>query len=120
MALLAVRYLPARVALARWLRLNGWTIQEAVDLPDILIRLRRERFQAVFAEPADLPWSRLIPALKEARDSGAVVIGVGLRQRRSGMEPLRPLGEVPCLHFPFQDAELERVLGLLPQRQRMV
>lgn len=103
-ALLAVRYLPARVAISRALRFHGWEAVEAVDLPEILVRLRRRHFQAIFIEPAEHPRSALIPALLGARTAGAQVVGVGLRQRRAGMESLRPLGEIPHLLYPFQEA----------------
>ncbi len=109
-ALLAIRYLPARVAIGRVLRARGWTVAESVDFREIPLHLHRRRFTIVFAEvPHPAPLSSMT-ALREAAASGSALVGVGSRLRGGGADPLRALGEVPRLLYPFLENDLDKVL----------
>ncbi len=112
-AVVAVRYLPARVALTRVLRTQGWQITELADPGDLPGHLASSRATAVFAEPpdgADLSW---LEALRRAQSRGAHLFAVGSRLRGRAVDPLASLGEVPRLLYPYQEWEIERVLGAL-------
>lgn len=112
-AVIAVRYLPARVALTRVLRTQGWQITELADPGDLPGHLASFRATAVFAEPpdgADLSW---LEALRRAQSGGARLFAVGSRLRGRAVDPLASLGEVPRLLYPYQEWEIERVVGAL-------
>lgn len=112
-ALLAVRYLPARVAIARTLRAKGWLVLEALDPVEVAVRLRQVRFQALFADLSDIAIPELLFAIQRASDSGTRILAVGSRLRSTNTDPTHALGDVPRLLYPFQENELERALGSL-------
>jgi hypothetical protein len=109
-ALVAVRYLPARVAIARALRTRSWFVVEAADTDELPAMLRNVPHAVVFAESPERPAPGWMEALGDARDAGTRVIGVASRVRGASSNPLRALGDVPRLLYPFQEAELERFL----------
>ncbi len=117
-ALLAVRNLPARVAIGRFLRSGGWHVIEAVDFHDVPARLRRHPVDAVFAEVPESPRVEPLIALRRAGESGAVIVGISSRFRAVGADPLRSLGDVPRLLYPFQEVDLEKVLAVVRQAHR--
>ena len=108
--LVAVRYLPARVAIGRMLRSLGWFVLEATELEDLPGMLARVRYTAVFTEAPDAASPGWLAALERARAEGALVIAVGSRLRGRANDPLATMGDLPRLLHPFQEAEFERVL----------
>ncbi len=114
-ALLAVRYLPARVLVHRLLRSRGWLVVEALDPGDIESKLARGRYEAIFADVPEEHTNRILPALHRAHSEGSLIVEVCLRLRRAGFRSLKLLGEVPQLFYPFHDVEMDRILKLIPQ-----
>jgi hypothetical protein len=117
-ALVSVRYLPARVAISRFLKSAGWFVLEAADPQELPAMLRRVHHSAVFTEAPDRPDPAWIEALMQARADGARVIGVASRLRVATVDPLRSIGDLPRLLYPFQEAELERLVGTPAQPER--
>jgi hypothetical protein len=111
--LLAVHYLPARVAIGRVLRSRGWTVIEAVDAREITPKLRSASYAAVFVEAPEMPAPEMISLLQSLLATGCPVVAVASRLRGTGSDPLRTLGEIPRLLYPFQEVDLERVLEIL-------
>lgn len=109
-ALVSVRYLPARVTIARALRAHGWFVVETADNQELPATLQRVRSNVVFAEAPERPTPAWMEALGQAREAGIRIVGVASRLRGASNNPLRVLGDVPRLLYPFQDAELERLL----------
>jgi len=114
-ALVAVRYLPARIAITRFLRASGWVIQEALDSNEIPVRLRQNRFDAVFTELFDRPSLETLRGLRQALTGGTAVVAVGSRLRVAGDRPIGFTGDLPRLLYPFGESDLERSLGLVRQ-----
>ena len=105
-ALVAVRYLPARVAICRHLRGRGWQVGEAAGLEAATVSLDLGRWDALFLEArsngeADEIESTLLRRVLERR---VPVIRVG--SRISGY----PGHDGPALMFPFSEAELDAIL----------
>jgi hypothetical protein len=115
MALVGVRYLPARVAIGRFLGGAGWTVIEVVDPDELALQLARCRFQAAFIESGEPSYGEALPAIHQAASSGTPIIGVGSRMRGGGIDALRDLGDIPRVFHPFQDIELEKALGMVPR-----
>lgn len=106
-ALVAVRYLPARVAICRFLRGRGWQVGEAAGLEAAIVSLDLGHWDALFLEarnnggPDDAE-----QALMERVDELKVpVIRVG--SRISGYPPQGG----PSLIFPFSESELEAIVA---------
>jgi hypothetical protein len=114
-ALVSVRYLPARVAIVRALRSRGWFVLETADTAELPAMLQRVHHRAVFAEAPERSEPGWIEELQRARQSGTRVICVASRLRGAAGDPLRVLGEVPQLSYPFQEAELERLIEPPPE-----
>jgi hypothetical protein len=117
-AVVSVRYLPARVAIARALRSHGWFVLEAADTEELPAMLQRVHHTVVFIEAperAEPWWSK---ELVRAQEDGARVIGVASRLRGTAGEPWRGLGAIPHLLYPFQEAELERLIESPVQPER--
>lgn len=111
--LVSVRYLPARVAIARACRSLGWFVLETADTAELPDMLRRVHHTVVFIEAPERPdpgWTR---ELARARDGGARIVGVSSRLRGAAGDPWHGLETVPHLLFPFQEAELEKLIGSL-------
>ena len=105
-ALVAVRYLPARVAICRYLRGRGWQVGEAAGLEAAVVSLDLGRWDALFLEArgnghADETEQALLDRVGEL---SIPVIRVG--SRISGY----PTQGGPSLMFPFSEAELDTIL----------
>jgi len=105
-ALVAVRYLPARVAICRYLRGRGWQVGEAAGLEAAIVSLDLGRWDALFLEArgnghADDAEQAL---LNRTGELSIPVIRVG--SRISGY----PTQGGPSLMFPFSEAELDTIL----------
>jgi hypothetical protein len=117
-ALVAVRYLPARVAIARVLRSLGFFAAEAPDNQELPTLLSRGSYSVVFAEPPDPVDPSWQEALKRAHESGIAVAVVTSRLRARARDPLRLLQDAPRLYHPFREGEIERTLGTLRASER--
>jgi hypothetical protein len=106
-ALVAVRYLPARVAICRYLRGRGWQVGEAAGTEAATVSLDLGRWDMLFleapsngnAEDAE------VTLLRRVGERGIPIIRVG--SRISGY----PAQGGPALMFPFSEVELEAVLA---------
>ena len=112
-ALVAVRYLPARIAVCRALRQMGWTVEEVADLDRAAERLVARRYGAVFmdvSQPLPLELRRTVE-----RDELADLrwIAIGSRLRTVTEVPPRPLVDAPRLFFPFGEEEARNLIGSL-------
>jgi hypothetical protein len=113
--LVSVRYLPARVAIARALRSHGWFVLEAADAAELPALLQRVHHAVVFIEAPERPEPEWTKELARAQDGGARFIGVASRLRGVAGDPWRGRGATPHLLYPFQEAELERLIESLVQ-----
>lgn len=105
-ALVAVRYLPARVAICRHLRGCGWQVGEAAGLEAANVSLDLGRWDVLFLEVrsnGDIDETETT-ILKRVAERGIPVIRVG--SRISGF----PQQEGPSVMFPFPEAELDAIL----------
>ncbi len=105
-ALVAVRYLPARVALCRHLRGRGWQVGEAAGLEAATVSLDLGRWDALFLETHSNGESDEIEStlLRRVLERQVPVIRVGSRiSGYSGQDG-------PALMFPFSEAELDAIL----------
>jgi hypothetical protein len=106
-ALVAVRYLPARVAICRFLRGRGWQVGEAAGLEAAIVSLDLGHWDALFleargngdAEDAEKALMNRVDELK------VPVIRVG--SRISGYPDQGGLS----LIFPFSESELEAIVA---------
>jgi hypothetical protein len=105
-ALVAVRYLPARVAICRHLRGRGWQVGEAAGLEAATVSLDLGRWDLLFLEAHGNGESEATEGilLRRVMERGVPVIRVG--SRISGF----PGREGPALMFPFSEAELDAIL----------
>jgi hypothetical protein len=117
-ALVAVRYLPARVAITRVLRSLGWSVVQAPDNQELPGLLRLDSYAVVFAEPPDPLEPGWVEAARRVHAAGGSVVVVASRLRAAGRDPLRELGEAPRLLHPFREGEIERVLAALASPSR--
>ncbi|MFN8547373.1 MAG: hypothetical protein U0527_05225 [Candidatus Eisenbacteria bacterium] len=104
-AVVAVRYLPARVALSRALRLAGWTVREEADPTEALGRLRE-------APPA-LLCLELAEEAGSGEDVARELLRVGTQvhivaSRHRVVDPAS-LSDLPRLLHPFTEGELARL-----------
>ena len=111
-ALVSVRYLPARVAIARALRSHGWLVLEAADAGELPAMLQRAHHAVVFTEAPERPEPGWAKGLASAQEDGTRVIGVASRLRGVAGDPWANLGPIPHLLYPFQEAELDRLIEL--------
>lgn len=105
-ALVAVRYLPARVAICRQLRARGWQVGEAAGLEAATVSLDLGRWDALFLEARsneelEETESTLLRCVHE-RSIPLVRVG----SRVTGL----PGGGGPAVTFPFVEAELDSIL----------
>lgn len=105
-ALVAVRYLPARVAICRHLRGRGWQVGEAAGLEEATVSLDLGRWDALFLEgpsngEMDEVESTLLRRVLERR---VTMIRVGSRLSQY------PTSEGSGLMYPFSEAELDAIL----------
>lgn len=117
-ALVSVRYLPARVAIARALRSHGWFVLEAADTEELPGMLQRVHHTVVFAEAPERPEPGWANELARAQDGGTRIIGVASRLRGTVGDPWLAFGPIPRLLYPFQEAELERLIESAAQPKR--
>ncbi len=105
-ALVAVRYLPARVAICRHLRSKGWQVGEAAGLEAATVSLDLGRWDLFFLEASgNGEQSETEQTLMRRVDErGVPVVRVG--SRISGY----PGQEAPSLMFPFSETELESII----------
>jgi hypothetical protein len=105
-ALVAVRYLPARVAICRHLRGRGWQVGEAAGLEAASVSLDLGRWDLLFLEAHGNGESEATEGtlLRRVMERGVPVIRVG--SRISGF----PGREGPALMFPFSESELDAIL----------
>ncbi|MBD3163107.1 MAG: hypothetical protein GF346_11795 [Candidatus Eisenbacteria bacterium] len=105
-ALVAVRYLPARVAICRYLRGRGWQVGEAAGLEAAIVSLDLGHWDALFLEARvnGTPDEAEEALLSRVGELGVPVIRVG--SRISGY----PGHSGPSLMFPFSETELESIL----------
>jgi hypothetical protein len=105
-ALVAVRYLPARVAICRHLRGCGWQVGEAAGLEAANVSLDLGRWDVLFLEVRNNGDTEETETtiLKRVAERGIPVIRVG--SRLSGF----PQQEGPAVMFPFAEAELDTIL----------
>ena len=105
-ALVAVRYLPARVAICRYLRGRGWQVGEAAGVEAATVSLDLGRWDALFLEARSDGEKELAEKLllQRVEERGIPIIRVG--SRLSGF----PEGTGPILMFPFSDADLDTLL----------
>lgn len=105
-ALVAVRYLPARVAICRHLRGRGWQVGEAAGLEAATVSLDLGRWDLLFLEAHGNGETEATEGilLRRVMERGVPVIRVG--SRISGF----PGREGPALMFPFSEAELDAIL----------
>lgn len=111
-SLVAVRYLPLKVAVERTLQASSIDWDE-IDPDDLAGALLAGPFDLVLIEPPPEPDERLLAALRRARETGVSVISVGSRLRGAGPDPLAPLGPLPRLAHPFAEGEFEQLLATL-------
>jgi hypothetical protein len=111
-ALVAVRYLPARVAICRHLRGRGWQVGEAAGLEAATVSLDLGRWDALFLEARSNGESDEVERalLRRVGECNVPVVRVG--SRISGY----PGKEGPALMFPFSEAELDTILVKAGQR----
>ena len=117
-ALVSVRYLPARVAIARALRSHGWFVLEAADTEELPGMLQRVHHTVVFTEAPERPDPEWAKELARAQEGGTRIIGVASRLRGTVGDPWLALGSIPRLLYPFQEAELERLIESAAQPKR--
>jgi hypothetical protein len=105
-ALVAVRYLPARVAICRHLRGRGWQVGEAAGLEAATVSLDLGRWDLLFLEAHGNGESEATEGmlLRRVTERDVPVIRVG--SRISGF----PGREGPALMFPFSESELDAIL----------
>lgn len=105
-ALLAVRYLPARVALARALRAHGWQVVEEPDPAELRHRttaLRPGLICVELPDPGEFPGTGT-EQIGLLRTAGCPVYAVASRHR---VDDGRIPAEIPRLLHPFTEAELD-------------
>lgn len=104
-AVVAVRYLPARVALARALRLAGWAVREEADPQDALTRLRETRPGLLCLELSDEVGQGEEVARELVRGGTQLYI---VASRHRVVDPAS-LSDLPRLLHPFTEGELARL-----------
>lgn len=111
-ALVAVRYLPARVAICRHLRGRGWQVGEAAGLEAAAVSLDLGRWDALFLEVRGNGESEENESglLGRVADRAIPVVRVG--SRISGL----PQQQGPAVMFPFAEAELDGILARILER----
>lgn len=112
-AIVAVRYLPARVAVTRVLRSLGWEFTELADPEEVPSLLPPHPPAALFVEPPERQDAAWIESLRQARGAGTHLFVVGSRLRGRAVDPLASLGEVSRLLYPFQEWEIDRLVRAL-------
>ena len=80
--------------------------------------LQRVHHAVVFIEAPERPEPGWTEELARVREGGALVIGVASRLRGIAGDPWRGLGAIPHLLYPFQEAELERLVESPAQPER--
>ena len=117
-ALVSVRYLPARVAISRALRSHGWVVLEAANTEELPGMLQRIHHNVVFIEAPERPDPGWITALARAQEGGTRVIGVASRLRGTAGDPWPAVGALRHLLYPFQEAELDRLIESPAESER--
>ncbi|MEZ4650398.1 MAG: hypothetical protein R3E97_16745 [Candidatus Eisenbacteria bacterium] len=112
-ALVAVRYLPARISVCRVLRQMGWEVEELADLDRAAERLLPRKFRAVFLDVSQPVPRSLQNALHREDLADIRWVGVGSRLRMVPDATPGRLRDAPRLFFPFgEDEARELVVSL--------
>jgi len=117
-ALVAVRYLPARVTISRQLRALGWFVTEAADNQELPSLIRRLPYRVVFAEAPETPELAWMEAVRHAREARIPVFAVASRLSWRGGRAAAASGAAARLLYPFHESEVEKLLAeLRPARE---
>lgn len=112
-ALVAVHYLPARVAVVRMLRGAGWSVEEEAQPLNLARRLQRQSPDVLFVEPTGPLPEPVQDQLQSLLSGGARIVVLGSRLRPGQAAPDGVLGRAPRLHFPFTEEESRELLSYL-------
>jgi hypothetical protein len=112
-ALVAVHYLPARVAVVRMLRGAGWSVEEEAQPLNLSRRLQGQFPDVLFVEPTGPLPEPIQDQLQSLLSGGARIVVLGSRLRPGQAAPDGVLGRAPRLHFPFTEEESRELLGYL-------
>ncbi len=104
-ALVAVRYLPARVALARALRHSGWTVTEDADVNEAISR-RSTPPPALLCVELPETTAEVSHRVRAIAKAGTQVFLIASRHR---VVDALEMPELPRLLHPFTEGELERL-----------
>jgi len=118
LALVSIRYLPARVAIARALRSHGWLVLEAAATEDLPAMLQQAQYTIIFTEAPERSEPGWADGLARAQEDGTRVIGVASRLRGTAGDPWAALEPISHLLYPFQEAELDRLVEVPVQPER--
>lgn len=111
-ALVAVRYLPARVAICRHLRGRGWQVGEAAGLEAATVSLDLGHWDAIFLEASGNGEVEEIEGNLMRRVEARRIPVIRVGSRITGL----PQQEGPAVMFPFAEAELDTILTQLAER----
>jgi hypothetical protein len=109
-ALVAVRYLPARISVCRTLRQLGWSVEEVADLDRAADKLGPGSFSAVFVDVSQPLPTELRNALYREDLADVRWIAVGSRLRVVPEIPAGALARAPRLFFPFGEEEARELI----------
>ncbi|MCB9465192.1 MAG: hypothetical protein H6682_16020 [Candidatus Eisenbacteria bacterium] len=109
-ALVAVRYLPARISVSRVLRQMGWEVEEVADLERAAERLSPREFRVVFVDVSQPVPRSLQNALHREDLADVRWVGVGSRLRMVPDATPGQLKEAPRLYFPFGEEEARELV----------
>lgn len=112
-ALVAVHYLPARVAVVRMLRGAGWSVEEEAQPLNLSRRLQAQSPDVLFVEPTGPLPEPIQDQLQSLLTAGARIVVLGSRLRPGQAAPDGVLGRAPRLHFPFTEEESRELLSYL-------
>lgn len=110
-ALVAVNYLPARVAIRRFLEKAGWTVAEEPDLAEIPRHLEGELPAVAFIELSGRLSVSSLERIGRPDLTEVLLVGVTSRLRPPTLRSWGPLREVPRLLHPFTEADVAQLLA---------
>jgi len=114
--LLAVPYLPVRVALSRSFRRADWDVTEEFDPARVRTAIQDQDYDALFLDLADPLDPDLVQLLDGERFANLSLIAIGSRFQTPHESATGRLARAPRLHFPFQDDDVGRVVESLSQK----